>query len=175
MTPTSASPAAPGFHRTRRLLIATALGAAIAVAATVLYDAIRYVSNSAPPSAQAADKPLREFSVDPLWVKSGNPVFRNVETAVLPGGRTLSGLWACDGPAVFEWRFHTDETLHLIEGKVEVHYQGKRFTLLPGNTATFHAGTTAVWHVQENVKKAYILHYPGKLALVLRRWFAREA
>ena len=155
----------------RKILIASSLGAAIAVAGFIGYDAVRYAANSYPASSQAAHKPLREFSVDPQWLKSGNPTFRNTETAVLPGGRTLSGLWSCDSPSIFEWRYSTDETIHLIEGKVDVQYQGKRFTLLPGNTATFHAGTTAVWHVLEPVKKAYILHHPGALALMLRRWF----
>ena len=62
-----------------------------------------------------------------------------------------------------------DETVHLLEGLVEVDYQGRKFTLRPGDTATFHAGTRAVWHIPQNAKKAYTLYQPPRLVALWRR------
>ena len=146
------------------------LGISATVVAAVTYDAYRYVSASAPPSASAAAKPLLDFSVDPSWVRSGQPNFRNIETVRSPDGKTISGLWACDGPSTFEWTFTTDETVHLLEGLIKIDYLGRSFTLRPGDVATFHAGTKAVWHVPEHAKKAYTLHSPGRLVTAWRRF-----
>ena len=150
------------------------LGVLLASAAALAYDACRYLAASAPASATAVEKPLLGFSVDPGWVKSGTPHFRNSETTRSPDGKTISGLWACDGPSTFEWRFHMDETVHLLEGQVEVDYQGRHFTLRPGDTATFHAGTQAVWHVPRNAKKAYTLYQPPRLVSLWRRLAAAK-
>ena len=66
-------------------------------------------------------------------------------------------------------RFGVDETVHLLEGLVEVKYQGREFTLKPGDTATFIAGTRSVWHVPQHARKAFSLHEPGRLVRAFRR------
>lgn len=153
----------------KKIITGMLLGAALTVSGLTGYEAHRYATTSAPPSTVAVAKPLLGFTVAPEWVKSGTPNFRNVETLRSPDGKTISGLWGCDGPSTFEWTFHMDETVHLLEGLVEIEYLGNRFTLRPGDTATFHAGSKAVWHVPQSVKKAYTLHHPGRLALLWRR------
>ena len=154
-----------------KLLGAGAIGALLTLAGVALLDAGHYLHRSAPPSAAAVHRPLAAFTVDPSWVKSGIPNFRAIETARSPDGRSITGLWACDGPSTFEWTFGLDETVHLLEGRVEVDYLGKRFVLEPGHTAAFHAGTKAVWHVPSHAKKVFKLQHPGKLVLLWRRLF----
>ena len=152
----------------RRFLLAGA-GVVAALGGLAAIDAARYVSRAAGPSAEPVHRPLTGFSVDPSWVKSGTPNFRATETVRSPDGKSISGLWACDGPTVFEWTFGLDETVHLLEGQVHVDYLGQRFTLKPGDTATFHAGTKATWNVPVHAKKAFTLHRPGRLVLLWRR------
>ena len=155
----------------KKIVAGCALGLVFGVSGVLAYDISRYVTRSEPPSVASLDKPLTAFHVDPSWILAGQPNFRATETARSPDGRTITGLWACDGPTRFEWTFGLDETVHLLEGKVEVEYLGQRFTLLPGSVATFHAGTKAVWHVPQHAKKVYTLHHPGRLGLLLRRLF----
>lgn len=151
----------------RRTLVAGAAGALLATAALATHETIRYLVNGPRVSTSAVDKPLGEFGVDPRWILSGKPVFKGVETARSPDGRVISGLWACEGPTTFEWHFGLDETVHLLEGHVDVEYLGRRFTIVPGGTATFHAGTKAIWHIPLHAKKAYTLHQPN---LLVRAW-----
>jgi uncharacterized protein len=153
----------------RRSLIAGVGGAVLTLGAIATYESVRYHVGSPPPSATAAAKPLGEFQVDPSWILAGKPTFRGVETLRSPDGRVVSGLWACDGPTTFVWHFGADETVHLIDGQVEVEYLGRRFSIAPGDTATFHAGTKAIWHVPSHAKKAYTLHHPSLLVRAWRR------
>ena len=153
----------------KKVVVSGLLGATLALMAGSVLEASRYLGRIEPPSADAVERPLAGFAVDPSWIKSGRPNFRATETVRSPDGRTITGLWACDGPTTFEWTFGLDETVHLLEGRVEIDYLGRHFALQPGDTATFHAGTKAVWHVPSHAKKAYTLHHPGKLVL-LWRW-----
>jgi uncharacterized protein len=144
-------------------------GAMLALTAMAAVESIRYHRGAPAPSIEAVERPLGVFQVDPGWILSGKPVFRGVETMRSPDGRVVSGLWACEGPASFVWHFSHDETVHLLEGRVEVEYQGRRFSINPGDTASFHASTHAVWHVPGHAKKAYTLHQPGWLVRAWRK------
>jgi uncharacterized cupin superfamily protein len=144
-------------------------GALTALAVVAAWDGVRYLNHADPASVASVHRPLTAFKVNPEWVLEGTPNFRATEISKSPDGRTTTGLWACDGPSTFEWQFGVDETVHLLEGMVEVKYQGRQFTLKPGDTATFIAGTRAVWHVPEHARKAFSLHEPGRLVRALRR------
>jgi len=159
----------------KKIVVGVMLGAFIAVAGGSVVDASRYLVQTDPPSAGAVERPMSGFTVDPSWIKSGRPNFRATETVRSPDGRTVTGLWACDGPSTFEWTFGTDETVHLLEGRIEIDYLGQHFVLQPGDTATFHAGTKAVWYVPSHAKKAYTLQHPGKLVLLWRWLFPASA
>ncbi|OYT89917.1 MAG: hypothetical protein CFE46_05930 [Burkholderiales bacterium PBB6] len=158
----------------KKSLKAALLGAALALGGVTVWEAGHYLVTSPAASLMAVEKPLTAFSVDPAWVRDGQPNFRSTETVRSPDGQTITGLWACDGPTTFEWRFGLDETVHLLEGRVEVTYLGRQFVIEPGDTATFHAGTTAIWHVPKYARKAYTLHHPGRLVLLWRRLFPTQ-
>ncbi|MBC8056960.1 MAG: DUF861 domain-containing protein [Rhizobiales bacterium] len=155
----------------KKSIIAAGAGALLMLAGVAFYEAAVYHDRMAPPSSTPVARALGPFSVDPSWIKSGTPNFRGTETSRSPDGSGVTGLWACDGPSTFEWHFATDETVHLLEGKVEVQYLGRRFTLNAGDTATFHFGTRAVWHVPQHAKKVFVLHQPGRLVRLWRKVF----
>jgi uncharacterized cupin superfamily protein len=157
----------------KRTLTNALTGASLAVLLLTAADSISYHLGVPPPSERAVTRPLGEFKVDPSWILSGDPVFRATETARSPDGNTVSGLWDCEGPTSFVWHFGQDETVHLLEGYVEVEYQGRRFAIQPGDTASFHAGTQAVWHVPQYAKKSFTLQYPGRLVRAWRKLAAR--
>jgi len=162
-------PPAPWFawRRWRLLLIAGGL----ALSGLVAWDLAHWARYRPPASTTAQAKPLQPFEVDPSWVRSGEPNFRATVYSVSPDQRTMTGVWACDGPSSFEWHFSLDETVHVLEGRVDIDYQGRHFTLLPGDTAHFRAGTTAVWQVPQHLKKSFTLYKPGQLAHWLSRLF----
>ena len=155
--------------------LSVAVVAVLVVQAGVLaFDTGRYIQRVSAPSAKAVNRPLMPMEVEASWIKSGNPVFTTTETARSPDGRTINGLWACVGATTFEWTFALDETVHVLEGEVHIDYLGRQFTLKPGDTATFHHGTRALWRVPQHLKKAYTLHQPGRLVL-LWRWLVKPA
>ena len=139
----------------------------MALTGVVLLDTARDALGAVAPSTQALATPMLPSPTDPSWIKSGTPNFRMNATAVSPDGRTVSGLWACDGPSTFEWHFGEDETIHVLEGGVEIDYLQHRVTLRAGDMFRFRAGTTALWHVPVHVKKMFTLQRPG---LLLRAW-----
>lgn len=110
-------------------------------------------------------------SIDPSWIKSGAPVFLAGEYAESPDKRASCGVWSCEGPAKFEWQFGSDETVLVLEGRVEIDYLGEKFVLEPGGTALFYAGTRAVWHVPKYVRKTYMIHYPNYIVRLARHSF----
>lgn len=155
----------------KRSLIAALAAIALCLAALTGLETARFVTASPQLSAEAIAKPMEPVSVEPSWITAGSPRFSQVEIARSPDGRTTSGLWACEGPGTFEWRFAVDEVVYILEGEVAITYKGSEFVLRPGDTATFHGGTTATWRVDSYLKKAYSLHNPGPIGRLWRSVF----
>jgi len=153
----------------RRLFFAFTVGAGTASAAPYLVDATRRAAAPLPLPPEGAKLQLAPFPVDPSWVKQGTPNFRALEYARSPDGHTITGLWACDGPCTFEWTFAHDETVHLLEGEVQVNYLGRNIKLVPGSTASFQAETRATWHVSQYARKTFTLQEPGRMVRWARR------
>ena len=150
-------------------LLTLSLAANLAFAAALVYELGDDAMHAPPPSAEALRKSMQPMTVDPSWIKAGNPVFKAAETSAVGVANVVTGLWSCDGPGVFEWTYGVDETVHLLEGAVEIEYLGKKLVLRPGDTAFFRAGTKALWTVRERAYKSFILHDPGRLARLYRR------
>ena len=144
-------------------------GAVVVLSVALAYQFSAPLLHPSPATAEVVQRPMQLMAVDPDWIKSGTPRFMVSESSRLPHARVSTGLWSCDGPARFEWRFGADETVHILDGEVEIDYLGKRFTLVAGDTAFFMAGTRADWHVPKRVYKSFTLHDPGRLAHWLRR------
>ncbi|MBV8618737.1 MAG: DUF861 domain-containing protein [Curvibacter sp.] len=154
--------------------IAAALGGAlIAVAASKVLglDSALHAWREPVAATEPQVQPLVPLSIDEGWVQSGHPNFRAVEIERSPESGVSAGLWACDGPSTFEWHFGTDETVHLLEGEVQVSYLGREFVLKPQDKATFWAGTRAIWRVPQHARKVFVLHDPGRLVRWWRHFF----
>lgn len=133
---------------------------------------------AAPPSQHV---PVQDVSRDDLrpaplraeHVLSGQPQARALELADL--GHGLSAwLWDCSA-GTFHWEFGgCDEVVHVLEGSVEITDQdGGVVRLQPGDVATFRAGTTATWAVDEYVKKLAVTRSSARRGAL--GWAARRA
>lgn len=113
---------------------------------------------------------MQPAPINPDWVVTGSPVARAGEIARSTDGTTLSAVWDCTA-GTFDWHFGVDETVHIVEGEVEVSAPGfGPLMLRSGDAALFRAGTTARWRVPAYVKKiAYCRHpLPRALGFALR-------
>ncbi|GAA4559449.1 cupin domain-containing protein [Pseudonocardia xishanensis] len=74
------------------------------------------------------------------------------------GGTTLAvGLWR-SGPQDFPYPFATDETIHVLEGVLDIKLaSGELVTLRAGDVASFVKGTSSHWTVREPFRKLFIV------------------
>ncbi len=95
----------------------------------------------------------RDCPIDPAWILDGTPHARIVTLANGRDDWATTALWDCT-PGTFDWRFAWDETVHILDGVVEVTLpDGGRRRLTRGSVAFFPAGSRAVWRVVEPVRK----------------------
>jgi len=73
-------------------------------------------------------------------------------------GRTLAaGLWRAE-PMSFPYPFANDETIHVLEGQLEVKLEdGETLNLGPGDLVSFTKGTNSTWTVKTPFKKFFIV------------------
>lgn len=139
------------------------IGAALAVTATLAFEAVRHVYKSEPASQEAQAHQIRSFPVDPSWVLEGKPDFKATEFFHSSDGKTVSGIFECE-PSKFEWHYRFDEAVYILDGEVDISYLGKQFTLRAGESAFFRAGTLATWTVKKHIRKTWTMYDPGKPA-----------
>jgi len=112
---------------------------------------------------------FREDPLAPNQIMQGQPILRSVEYSRALHGKATSGLWECIGPAEFVWHYGLDESIYILEGEAEITYQGRTFILKANQGTNFLAGSSAVWKVNDRVRKTWSLYEPGRLS----RWFRR--
>jgi uncharacterized cupin superfamily protein len=122
--------------------------------------------------AQAVSLPMKPSRIPASWVTSGSPQFRSTLFGAAHDGSSHSGLWECVGPGEFTWHYDEDEAIYIIEGGAEIEYLGHKFTVHPGDSTRFAAGTTAKWTVHDHIKKTWTLYEPGSLVRIMRRLFS---
>ena len=113
---------------------------------------------------------LAPAPITPGWIVAGAPVARAAELSRSADGTAVSLVWDCTA-GTFDWHFGVDETVHILEGDVEVSTAGfAPRRLEAGDVALFRAGTTARWHVPRYVRKlAFCRHaLPQPLGFALR-------
>lgn len=142
----------------------------LAATAYVVLQCRRYLRHllRTPGGSRAQQLVMQPQKIAPDWIKSGAPVFLTGQYAESPDKRASCGVWSCEGPATFEWQFGSDETVLVLDGRVDIDYLGEKFVLEPGGTALFYAGTRAVWHVPKYVRKSYMIHYPNYIVRLAR-------
>jgi uncharacterized protein len=73
------------------------------------------------------------------------------------GATLMSGIFTGQ-PSRFNYVFETDETFHVIEGRVTITLDsGESVTLTPGDIVSFPRGAHAVWDIQEPLRKFFVL------------------
>lgn len=111
----------------------------------------------------------QDCPIDPSWILEGAPRARIVALASGADGFATTALWDCT-PGTFRWQFHWDETVHVMEGVVEVTMpDGGEHVLRAGSVAFFPGGSHAVWRVVEPVRKLAVCRrtVPAPLAGVM--------
>ncbi|MGB3416282.1 MAG: cupin domain-containing protein [Mesorhizobium sp.] len=103
---------------------------------------------------------MRSAPINPDWILEGTPVARVGDIVKSTDRTTNSAVWDCTA-GTFNWYFGIDETVHILDGEVEVSAPGfgKRI-LRAGDVALFRAGTTARWHVPVYVRKIAFCRHP---------------
>ncbi|MEQ1937404.1 cupin domain-containing protein [Mesorhizobium sp. CN5-321] len=98
--------------------------------------------------------------INPDWVIEGSPVARAGQIVQSSDGTATSAVWDCTA-GTFNWHFGIDETVHILDGEVEVSTANDQTRILrAGDVALFRAGTTAVWHVPAYVRKIAFCRHP---------------
>jgi len=119
-----------------------------------------------------ADTELAEDPIRSNWIVEGAPRARSKCLAQSADGTLRVVAWSCSAGR-FNWHYAVDETVHVVAGEVFVKgADGQVCRLAPGDTAFFAAGTRAVWHVPERVRKVAVCRYsmPRPLGLLLCLW-----
>lgn len=109
------------------------------------------------------------------WVIDGKPVARSLDLTGFEGHGYTTGLWDCS-EGTFNWYFHADEFVHILEGDVVVRGDdGKEAHLKVGDVAHFTAGSHTVWKVPNYVKKLWVLdNKPEDLFRRIQRKLTKE-
>ena len=96
---------------------------------------------------------LAPGAINPDWVLEGDPQIRSTWWSSDTDGLAGNFVWDCTAGR-FRWYFGSDETVHIIEGEVEVSADGVPPTWLrAGDSAIFRTGTWATWYVPTYVRK----------------------
>ena len=103
---------------------------------------------------------LKSAPIQADWIRSGNPTARNAELSRSRDGTACTLIWDCT-PGQFEWRYNTDETIHILEGSVVLDdgvAPARR--LGPGDVVFFPAGAVVHWTVETHVRKLAFFRRP---------------
>jgi len=151
----------------KKTVIAFLAGVLVTLGGAVAYEAVEHVDRMPEPSQASLAMPLEQYHAPEAEILSGKPNFQGTAYAVSADGKTVSGIWAAEGPSTFHWTYAGDEAVYVQEGLAEVSYQGRKFVLKPGDSAFFHAGTVATWTVPQHVRKSWTVHGANRLV----RWW----
>lgn len=72
-------------------------------------------------------------------------------------GNNRTGIWECD-PGRFERQLANAELMHILSGRCSfTPTGGEALEIEAGDTLFFPAHTTGVWHIQETLRKVYVV------------------
>ena len=112
---------------------------------------------------------LRDATIDPSWILSGNPQARLAEHSRSVDGAAATAVWECSA-GTFRWFFAWDETVVILDGGVHVTDEdGVERTLRAGDIAYFKAGSWATWRIDSHVRKIAFVRRPFPM-IVARAW-----
>ncbi len=113
---------------------------------------------------------LRPSPIDPDWIRGGSPVARNALLSTSRDRSSCTLVWDCT-PGEFEWRYDSDETIHILEGSVVLDDGvAPPRRLGPGDVVLFPEGAVVRWTVETHLRKLAFFHrsLPMPVALASR-------
>jgi len=133
-------------------------------------------------TSHAADRELLPDRIPDGWILAGCPRARTAGIARSNDDGMWTGVWACT-PGTFRWHYNVDEMAHILSGEVVIIDEaGMERRLGAGDTAFFPAGTSAIWHVTQEVRKLAVCRVPVPKSVVvgsklwgrIRNWLRRR-
>lgn len=112
---------------------------------------------------------MADSPIQPEWIIAGDPVARCAAWSNSADSQLSLVVWECSA-GTFRWEFGCDEVVHVLSGAVEVTDDDRSFTLRAGDTAFFPAGSAAVWHIEDHLRKQVVLRngMPAGIGRLLR-------
>jgi uncharacterized cupin superfamily protein len=113
---------------------------------------------------------LKSAPIRPEWIIEGQPRARNQVLAMSKDRMATTLVWDCTAGR-FRWVYDTDETIHILEGEVQLtNVDGQTKRLSAGDVVFFPAGSTATWQVDHYVRKLAFFRQtvPRPMSLFLR-------
>ena len=106
-----------------------------------------------PFQASSINADLRASPIVPAWIVAGNPVARATELMRSADLSASTVIWECTA-GTFDWTYHCDETIHILEGSIVLSDAGNPPRRLgPGDVVFFPKGSQVRWEVEGYVKK----------------------
>ncbi|WP_454726466.1 MULTISPECIES: cupin domain-containing protein [Cupriavidus] len=103
--------------------------------------------------ANTRDLPMQICPIEPAWIRSGAPQSRAALHSRAIDGLASTNLWECTA-GTFQWYYGWEETVVILEGKVQVtDADGRAHVLRAGDIAYFPANTTWLWEIDGYVRK----------------------
>lgn len=120
------------------------------------------------------DADMQPCPINPDWIIEGSPITRAKILSRSADGMATSLIWECSA-GKFNWYYTIDETVYLLEGSVLVRDDdGNEHRVSAGEHIYFPAGTHAVWHIENYVRKVAFCRNPPPKSLVMLRNFAKK-
>ena len=110
----------------------------------------------------------------PAWILDGKPVARLELLSSSADGTASTYFWDCTAGR-FNWFYHFDETLHILEGEVTLKFPtGASQRVVAGDPSFFPAGSSAEWTVDNYVRKLAFCRTPLPGYLTFARQLVRR-
>ena len=125
---------------------------------------------SVPFQSASTSLELSPSPINPAWIREGNPIARAAELHRSADGTAFTVVWHCTA-GKFDWTYHLDETIYIIEGSIVLSDAGNPPRRLgPGDVVFFPKGSQVSWEVEGHVRKvAYFRRVlPAPLMSVFR-------
>jgi len=96
---------------------------------------------------------LSPSPINPDWILEGDPVARNAVLSRSRDGTACTLVWECT-PGKFVWHYTTDETIHILEGRIVLDDGVAASRCFgAGDVVFFPAGAVVRWTVDVRVRK----------------------
>ena len=113
------------------------------------------------------DVELKSAPIRPEWIIDGDPQARNKVLSLSEDRMATTLVWDCTAGR-FKWIYDVDETIHILEGAVDLtQFDGSVKHLQAGDVVFFPAGSSATWEVHGYVRKLAFFRQPVPRAVSL--------